>query len=83
MPLVDIHVDLPAYSTSFSVQVDASASVLELKQAIQTTCTGQPRPDGQRLIWRGRVLENHERIDELWKVRTSLFSAVLGSSRLD
>ncbi|KAF4619414.1 hypothetical protein D9613_005370 [Agrocybe pediades] len=67
MSLLDIRVDFPSYSRSFTVQVQPSCSVLELKREIQRSCEGQPRPDGQRLIWRGRVLTDDENIDNLWK----------------
>ncbi|KAJ3517564.1 hypothetical protein NLJ89_g421 [Agrocybe chaxingu] len=55
MSLVDIRVDLPSYSRSFVVQVPPSSSVLQVKQEIQEACPGQPRPEGQRLIWRDRT----------------------------
>ncbi|KDR83580.1 hypothetical protein GALMADRAFT_219401 [Galerina marginata CBS 339.88] len=67
MSLVDIHVDLPSYSRSFVVRVLPSSSVAVLKQEIHRTCPGQPRPEGQRLIWRGRVLADDENIENLWK----------------
>ncbi|KAF8165193.1 hypothetical protein B0H34DRAFT_648383 [Crassisporium funariophilum] len=68
MSLVDIRVDLPAYSRSLSLKVDVDSSILQVKQEICRTCPGQPRPDGQRLIWRGRILRDNEHIDDLWKV---------------
>ncbi|KAF9483955.1 hypothetical protein BDN70DRAFT_873083 [Pholiota conissans] len=66
MSLVDIRVDLPSYSQTFTVRVPLSSSVSRLKQEIHHICPGQPRPDGQRLIWRGRVLSDDENIDNLW-----------------
>jgi len=65
---MDIRVDLPSYSCSFVVQVKPSSSVVDVKREIFRTCPGRPRPDGQRLIWRGRVLSDDENIDNLWKV---------------
>ena len=65
---MDIRVDLPSYSRSFVVHVQPSSSIINVKQEIYRVCPGQPRPDGQRLIWRGRVLNDDENIYHLWKV---------------
>jgi len=72
MSLVDIRVDLPSYSRSFTVSVPSQASVREVKSEIFRTCPGQPRLEGQRLIWRGRLLSDEENVENIWKV--SLFS---------
>lgn len=68
MSLVDLRVDLPAYSRSLILKVNVSTSILQIKEEIYRTCPGQPRPDGQRLIWRGRILTDSETVDSLWKV---------------
>ncbi|KAF7301389.1 NAD binding rossmann fold [Mycena indigotica] len=67
MTLVDIRVELPAFSRTINVQVPDSATILEVKEEISRVCIGSPRVDGQRVIWRGRPLVNSERIQELWK----------------
>lgn len=67
---VVIRVELPAYSRSFDVQVPESATVLDVKQAISSVCIGHPHPEGQRVIWRGRCLDDQEKISELWPVRS-------------
>lgn len=69
IPTVVIHVELPAYSKSFDIQVPESATLQDVKQTISSVCVGHPRPDGQRVIWRGRYLEDQEKISELWPVR--------------
>jgi len=69
MSVVDIRVDFPSYSRSFNVSVESQATVQRIKEEIQHKCPGQPRPEGQRLIWRGRLLANEEQVDNLWKVR--------------
>lgn len=69
MSVVDIRVDLPSYSHSFTVSVQGQASVLDIKQKIQLACPGQPAPHGQRLIHRGRLLTDNELVSDLWKVR--------------
>lgn len=69
MSLVELRVELPAYSHSFTIQVPPSSTVIEVKQSIQAACKGGPRADGQRLICRGRILEDEERLDIIWKVR--------------
>ena len=92
MSLVDLRVDLPAYSRSLLLKVNVSTSILQIKEEIYRICPGQPRPDGQRLIWRGRILTDNETVNNLWKVRSfallstvssiSLFSLNLGLSIL-
>nr|GAT54013.1 NAD binding rossmann fold [Mycena chlorophos] len=67
MTLVDIRVELPAFSRSINVQVPDSATIQDVKEEISRVCVGSPRVDGQRVIWRGRPLVNTERIQELWK----------------
>ncbi|KIK30564.1 hypothetical protein PISMIDRAFT_299636 [Pisolithus microcarpus 441] len=66
MSLVAIRIELPAYSQSFVVEIPPGSTILDVKQAIFTSCAGHPRPEGQRIIWRGRYLNDAERIDELW-----------------
>lgn len=65
--LVAVRVELPTYSLSFSIQVHICATVLDVKHAISASCTGQPRVEGQRIIWRGRYLEDQEKISDIWK----------------
>ncbi|KAK0206627.1 hypothetical protein DFS33DRAFT_1315879 [Desarmillaria ectypa] len=66
MSLVELHVELPAYAHSFTVNVDSGSTILAVKEQIQAVCAGRPRVDGQRLIWRGRALADHERLDTIW-----------------
>ncbi|KAI6152046.1 hypothetical protein BKA82DRAFT_4106466 [Pisolithus tinctorius] len=66
MSLVAVRIELPAHSQSFVVEIPAGSTILDVKQAIFTRCAGHPRPEGQRIIWRGRYLSDAERIDELW-----------------
>lgn len=68
-PTVVIHVELPAYSNSFDIAVPESATVLDVKQTISSVCIGRPQPEGQRVIWSGRCLDDQEKIGELWPVR--------------
>lgn len=73
MSLLDIRVDLPTHSRSFTVSVPPQSSVLQVKQEIFRACPGQPRPEGQRLIWRGRLLSDAETVESLWKVSSYPF----------
>lgn len=68
MSAVTIRVELPAYSYSFQIQADAGWSIKDVKAEIQRTCTGEPRADGQRLVWRGRFLKDEESVQDIWKV---------------
>ncbi|KAI0091887.1 hypothetical protein BDY19DRAFT_566084 [Irpex rosettiformis] len=67
MSAVSIRVELPAFSYSFQIQADAGWSIKDVKAEIQRTCTGTPRANGQRLIWRGRFLKDEESVKEIWK----------------
>ncbi|KAG6832941.1 hypothetical protein H0H92_004825 [Tricholoma furcatifolium] len=67
MSLVQVRVELPAYAHSFTIQVALNSTVGDVKQEIYNTCPGRPRVNGQRIIWRGRYLFDHEKVDELWK----------------
>ncbi|GLB33660.1 hypothetical protein LshimejAT787_0105440 [Lyophyllum shimeji] len=67
MSLVELHVELPAYAHSFAVKVPSTCTIRDVKQEIFNTCIGSPRVEGQRIIWRGRYLVDHEKVDELWK----------------
>jgi hypothetical protein len=72
-PLVAVRVELPTYSLSFIIEVTVSATVIDVKHAISTSCAGQPRVEGQRIIWRGRYLEDQEKISDIWKVTRNLW----------
>ncbi len=63
-------VELPAYSHSFEVQVNAASTIRDVKQEIAKVCPGSPSPAGQRLIWRGRFLKDEENVEDIWKVRS-------------
>ncbi|KZT20777.1 hypothetical protein NEOLEDRAFT_1151119 [Neolentinus lepideus HHB14362 ss-1] len=67
MSLVSLKVELPSHSLSFHVQVPSHSTVLDIKHEIHRACTGAPRVEGQKIIWRGRVLRDDERVDDLWK----------------
>lgn len=78
MALVDLRVELSAYSHSFQIQVPQHSTVLNVKQEIRVKCPGAPREDGQRLIWRGRFLRDDEKVIEIWTVcHSNLPSACL------
>ncbi|KAJ7179857.1 hypothetical protein C8R43DRAFT_912346 [Mycena crocata] len=67
MPMVDIRVELPAFSRTINVQVSDSSTVLDVKREIYRVCVGAPRVEGQRIIWRGRPLLDTEKVQELWQ----------------
>ncbi|KAF8665557.1 hypothetical protein AX16_000016 [Volvariella volvacea WC 439] len=67
MSFVEIRVELPAASHSFVIHVPSSCHILQVKEEIFRTCIGGPRVEGQRLLWRGRYLIDHEKVEDLWK----------------
>ena len=68
MSVVELRVELPSYSHSFIIQVPVSYTILEVKGEIFRSCTGAPKVDGQRIIWRGRVLQDNEKVEDVWNV---------------
>lgn len=68
MSLVPITVEHPQYTQTFVVQVPQAGTVSDIKQEIARVCPGNPRVDGQRLISKGRVLNDEETIGTLWVV---------------
>lgn len=62
-------VELPTHNHSFVVEIAPESSVHDLKAEIERVCPGQPRPDAQRIIWRGRLLADHEKVAEIRTVR--------------
>ncbi|CAL1701484.1 unnamed protein product [Somion occarium] len=66
MSLVDLRIELPAFSHSFQIQVPQSSSISDVKQEIQRTCPGAPRVEGQRVICRGRFLSDNEKLQDIW-----------------
>jgi hypothetical protein len=69
MSVLELRVELPSYSHSFIIQVPESYTILDVKGEIFRTCTGKPKVDGQRIIWRGRVLGDEEKVADIWNVR--------------
>ncbi|KAJ3575172.1 hypothetical protein NP233_g1292 [Leucocoprinus birnbaumii] len=67
MSIVQLRIELPTYAHSFSIQVPEDCTILDVKTEISRICPGRPRVDGQKLIWRGRFLADHEKIETIWK----------------
>lgn len=68
--LVPITVEHPQYTQTFVVRVPPAGTVGDIKHEIERACPGNPRREGQRLISKGRVLDDAERIEALWVVST-------------
>lgn len=64
-----VRVELPTYSHSFRVSVPSIGTINDVKREIENVCVGNPRVQGQRLIWRGRFLSDDEKVLDIWKVR--------------
>lgn len=71
MSLVPITVEHPQYTQTFVVQVPQAGTVNDIKQEIARVCPGNPQVNGQRLISKGRVLNDEETIEALWVVSVS------------
>ncbi|KAI0677016.1 hypothetical protein C8Q78DRAFT_60528 [Trametes maxima] len=67
MSSAPLRVELPAYSHSFQVQVQPASTIRDVKLEIASVCPGAPTPEGQRLIFKGRLLKDDERVEDVWK----------------
>jgi hypothetical protein len=67
----ELQVLLPSISNSFSLnlRVPLSGTVQDVKRSISEQCPGNPKATGQRIIWKGRVVEDEEVVGDIWKVR--------------
>jgi len=68
MSCISLKVELPAHSHSFQVQVPDSSSVANIKSEISKSCPGEPKVEGQRLIYAGRLLRDDEQVQDIWPV---------------
>ena len=68
MSCISLKVELPAHSHSFHVQVPDSSSVATIKSEISKSCPGEPKVEGQRLIYAGRLLRDDEQVQDIWPV---------------
>ncbi|CAE6437525.1 unnamed protein product [Rhizoctonia solani] len=72
---------LNTYTTApLTVAVPAGARVADLKTVIAEQCPGQPKPNGQRIIWKGRIVVDEEVVGDIWKA--SLFPSWAAISSL-
>ncbi|KAH9894417.1 hypothetical protein C8Q73DRAFT_731613 [Cubamyces lactineus] len=62
-----LRVELPAYSHSFQVQVSPTSTIRDVKAEITRVCPGSPSPNGQRLVFKGRFLNDDEKVEDVWK----------------
>ena len=66
--LVPVTVEHPQYTQTFTVRVPPAGTVNDIKHEISQTCPGHPKVEGQRLISKGRILDDGERVESLWTV---------------
>jgi hypothetical protein len=64
---VRIRVELPSHSHVFNMTVAEATLISGVKSMIESQCSGSPRVDGQRLIYRGRILQDNEIVKDVWK----------------
>ncbi|KDQ14641.1 hypothetical protein BOTBODRAFT_32398 [Botryobasidium botryosum FD-172 SS1] len=65
--MTSLNVLLPSHSHSLTLSLPSQATIADLKHAIFDQCTGRPRPHGQRVIWKGRVVSDTEVVGEIWQ----------------
>jgi hypothetical protein len=68
MTATTIQVHLPSFSHTFNVSVTSGSTIIDLKHEIFRTCIGSPNVAGQRVIYKGRVLDDKEIVGHVWKV---------------
>lgn len=67
--LSHIHVLHPTHTKApLTLAVPSGARVADLKTAISERFPGQPKPNGQRIIWKGRIVVDEEVVGDIWKV---------------
>ncbi|EIW61486.1 uncharacterized protein TRAVEDRAFT_27083 [Trametes versicolor FP-101664 SS1] len=62
-----LRVELPAYSHSFQVNAPPQSTIRDVKQEIARVCPGSPSPEGQRLVFKGRFLNDDQKVEDVWK----------------
>lgn len=60
-----VQIELPSYAYSFNLRLPSSTTVLQVKSLVSQTCPGSPRVDGQRIVFRGRFLQDSEKLEDL------------------
>ena len=70
--LVNITVEHPQQTQRFEVYVFSTAIVRDVKEQIARVCPGNPEASGQRLICKGRILNDAEKVDSVWTVSDSI-----------
>ncbi|KAF8597755.1 hypothetical protein BDV93DRAFT_527159 [Ceratobasidium sp. AG-I] len=66
--LSHIHVLHPTHTKApLTLAVPSGARVADLKTAISERFPGQPKPNGQRIIWKGRIVVDEEVVGDIWK----------------
>lgn len=70
-----LRVELPAYSHSFQVNAPPQSTIRDVKQEIARVCPGSPSPEGQRLVFKGRFLNDDQKVEDVWKVRSTCSSS--------
>ncbi|KAJ3542874.1 hypothetical protein NM688_g5926 [Phlebia brevispora] len=67
MTSLELRVELPTHFYSFRIQVLPEWTIQNVKEEIKRVCPGSPKVDGQRVIWRGRLLRDEEQVKDVWK----------------
>jgi hypothetical protein len=80
MASLPITIEHPQLTQRFIVNVPASGTIQDIKRQISLTCPGNPQVEGQRLIAKGRVLDDGENVAEVWNVRSSFESHTFGGA---
>ncbi|EJD53803.1 hypothetical protein AURDEDRAFT_110551 [Auricularia subglabra TFB-10046 SS5] len=60
------NVQLSASTDSFQVSVPSDSTVAQLKDQITETCPGRPTRAGQRVIYKGRIINDSEVVGDIW-----------------
>ena len=67
--LVDLRVEVPSHAYSFTIrQLPLSSTIVQVKHKIYELCTGGPRVDGQRIVFRGRYLDDVEKASQWFRL---------------
>jgi ubiquilin len=50
-------------ASTFSVSIDPTSKVIELKRAIEPKCTPTAPPETQKLVYKGRILKDDDTLE--------------------
>jgi len=64
---IPLTIRCPFTTTDLNIHIDPTSNVLHLKKKIYKDFPSNPKPSDQRLIFGGRIIQNHEILADIFK----------------